>query len=329
MTAPTTPPRLSVILITLDTFETLRTTVSHLARQTIVGDIELVICGPSAESLRIDAAAVSKLHSVKIVPTGVISVSGPVRAEAARAASAPIVAYGEEHCYPDPGWAEALLVAHKSPHAAISPAFRNANPETVVSCADLLTGYGPWIAPGRAGIVGLLPGHNTSYKREVLLSYGSELDVLMEAETVLFWDLRRRGYTLYLEPAATVAHLNFARWNVWLAVQWHLGRVFSATRALKWSSPRRIAFALAAPLIPFVRYARIVLSGTRNGVGVAHLVRVTPALAIGLAVDAVAQASACLGGAGRSLEHLTALEFHRVQVNRDGRWTPTPAPQAR
>jgi hypothetical protein len=307
-----------MVLITPDDFETIRTTVGHLARQTIANRIELVICAPSVDALRLDRGAVTALHSVRLVETGSFEVSGPVRALAARSASAPILAYGEDHCYPDPTWAEALLAAHRAPHAAIAPAIRNANPESTVSWADLFTGYGPWIAPGRAGVVGLLPGHNTSYKRDVLLSYGTELDTLMEAETVLFWDLRRRGHTLYFETAATVAHVNFARWGVWLPVQWHLGRVFAATRALGWSPLRRLAFALASPALPVVRLARILSSGIGNGVGVGILARVMPALVAGLAVDAVAQASGCLVGAGRSTERLTALEFHRLRVNQRG-----------
>ena len=310
---------LTVILLTPGSFDVIRTTVAHLAAQTIADRIELLVLAGSARALELDREATAAFHSVRVLETGPLSASGPARARGAREATAPVVVYAEDHCYPDPQWAAALLEAHGAAHAAVGPAVRNANPESVVSWADLFTAYGPWLAPARAGAIGLLPGHNSSYKRDVLLSFGAELDTLMEAETVLFWRLREQGHTLWLEPRATVAHVNFSRWGVWLPAEWYLGRVFAATRAARWSPARRLAFALASPLIPAVRLARIIASARRNGVPASLVARTLPALLVGLTVNGVAQGVGCVAGAGGSLPLLTALEFHRVQVNRDGR----------
>lgn len=314
-----TMPALSVVLPTWDTFDALRRTVSHLTAQTVAGSIELIICAPSADRLGLDRAATTGLHSVRVLEAGELVATGPIRARAVREASAPIVAFSEDHCFPDPDWAEALLAAHAEPHAAIGPAVCNANPETATSWADLHLGYGRWLAPGRRGVVDMLPGHNSSYKRDVLLGYGAELDRLMEAETVLFWDLRRRGHTLLFEPGARVAHTNFAHPTVFLDVQWHLGRVFGATRAAGWSVPRRVAYAIAAPAIPLIRLGHTVRAAIANGTPLRSLLRATPVLVAGLAVDCVAQATGALFGAGRSVARLTAYEFHRADVNRTGR----------
>lgn len=313
------PPLLSVVLLTPDDFETVRRTMRYLCAQTIADRIELVLCTPSRSALALDSDAVAPLHSVRVLKVGPLTVSGPARAAAARAATAPVVAYAEDHAYPDPTWAAALLAAHAAPHAAVGPAVRNANPESMVSWADLFLGYGRWMAPGRAGVVGLLPGHNTSYKREVLLSFGPELDELMEAETVLFWEIRRRGHTLHFAPDAVISHVNFSRWRVWLGVQWHLGRTFAALRARGWSRARRTGFALAAPLVPVVRLSQTLRAAHRNGVAWSLVARALPALLVGLAVDAAAQGVGCIGGSGGSLPRLTALEFHRDRANRGER----------
>lgn len=312
-------PALSVILPTWDTFDALRRTVNHLMSQTVAASIELIICAPSAAGLGLDPAATAGLHSVRVLEAGALRETGPIRARAIREASAPVVAFAEDHCFPDPDWAEALLAAHAEPHAAIGPAVRNANPETATSWADLHLGYGRWLAPGRRATVDMLPGHNSSYKRDVLLDYGAELDRLMEAETVLFWDLRRRGHTLLFEPAARVAHTNFAHPAVFLDVQWHLGRVFGAMRAARWSMPRRLAYALAAPAIPLIRLGHTVRAAIANGSPIRHLIHAAPVLVAGLAVDCAAQATGALFGAGRSVARLTAYEFHRAEVNRTGR----------
>jgi hypothetical protein len=308
-------PSLSFILITIDNFESLRRTVAHVAAQNLAQQIELILCAPSRDSLELDAEAVRPFHSVQIVETGQIAVSGPTRARAARAASAPVIVYGEDHCYPDPGWAEALLEAHQEPHAAVGPAMRNANPESVVSWADLLLEYGMWIAPGRGGQVPLLQGHNTSYKRDLLVSFGPRLDVLLEAETVLFWELRRQGHTLFFETRATAAHVNFSRWSIWLPMLWNLARAFSGTRVLEWSIPRRAAFALASPLIPAVRLARLMRSAVENRLSPRVMLKVFPALLVGLVVDGAGQTAGCVFGVGDSAAKVTALEFHREQVN--------------
>src|SRR5207244_2412948 len=123
--------------------------------------------------------------------------------EGIRQAKAAIVALAEDHCFPDPQWAERLIASYQGPWTAVGPAVRNANPKTAVSCADLLIGYGPWLAPSSSREAEFLPGHNTSYKRAVLLEYGNRLDSMMQAETVLHWNLRSKGHRLFMESTAT------------------------------------------------------------------------------------------------------------------------------
>jgi hypothetical protein len=319
MTAAPPAPALSVVLPAWDTFEAVRTTVRHLQAQTVADRIELILCAPVADRMQIDPAAVAGLHSVRLIESGELHGTGPIRARAIRAARAPVVAFTEDHCYPEPDWAAALIAAHAGPHAAVGPAVANANPESLTSWVDLYLGYGRWITPGRRGVVDLLPGHNTSYKRSVLLAYGAELDRLMEAETVLLWDLRRSGHSLLFEPAARIAHTNFARLRVLLGVQWHLGRVFGATRAAAWTPLRRAAYAAASPAIPVIRFGHVLRAAITSGGSLRRVAAMLPLLLAALGVDFVAQATGAISGAGKSVARLTAYEFHRSEVNRTGR----------
>lgn len=312
-------PALTVVLPTWDTFDALRTTIEHLGRQTIANQIELLICAPDPDHFTVDARAVARLHSVRVLDAGDLLSTGPARAHAIREGRAEIIAFTEDHCFPDPTWAEALLRAHAEPHGAVGPALYNANPETLVSWADLLVAYGRWLAPGRRRVVNLLSGHNISYKRQLLLAYEADLDRLMEAETLLLWDLRSRGHTLLFEPAATAAHTNFSRLGVFLDVMWHVGRVFAATRAHGWPVFRRVAYAAASPAILLIRLSHVVWHGGRNGAPVERIAGALPIVALGLVVDFVAQATGALFGRGRSVERVAAYEFHRAEVNRTGR----------
>ena len=90
------------------------------------------------------------------------------------------------------------------------PGVVNANPGSRVSWADFIIGYGPWAEPIDTGDVPFLPGHNSSYPREVLLDYGDRLESMLEAETVLHLDLGARGHRLLLCAAARRRHVNFS-----------------------------------------------------------------------------------------------------------------------
>ena len=189
----------------------------------------------------------------------------------------------------------------------------NANPDTIVSWADFLVGYGPWAAPVEKREMDYLPGHNSSYKRSHLLAYGDALDTLLEAETVIMWDLRSKGHRLLLEPAAKTAHTNFALWRSWLAVMFFNGRAFADTRAASWPAMRRLAFAAGSPLIPLVRLGRTLGNARRLGPGPWFLARIVPTLCVGLAFDAAGQLAGYAAGAGEAHEKMAEFEWHRMQ----------------
>jgi hypothetical protein len=304
---------LSVVLITPDSFQTIRRTVGCLARQTACDRIELVVIAPASAHIEVDAALVAPLAGVQIVQLASLSPTGPARAAGIRAARAPVVAFGEEHCFPEPTWAQALLDAHRGDYAAVGPAMHNANPETVVSWADLIIGYGPWAAPVSRHEPEYLPGHNSSYKRAVLLEYGAALDTLMEAETVLMWDLRSKGHRLLLDPAAATAHMNFGYWSSWLPAMLLNGRAFADTRAATWSLPKRLAFAAASPAIPLVRLGRALGHARRLGRGGGFLARVVPTLCVGLVADGLGQMAGYAFGAGNAHAKMAEYEWHRMK----------------
>ncbi|MBW8769911.1 MAG: hypothetical protein JF589_09155 [Gemmatimonadetes bacterium] len=309
-------PALTVVSITPDRYETVRRTLRHVRAQTARDQIELLLIVPARDTLEPDESELAEFRWVKIVEVGALGATGEVRARAVREASAPIVVFTEDHCFPEPEWAAALLARHAEPWAAVGPVLRNANPETMVSWADLFIGYGPWLAPGVPGPKDHLPGHNSSYKVSVLLEYGDQLAQLMEAESVLHWDLRRRGYQLYLEPAARAAHTNFEHWTTFRPVQVMNGRAFADTRRRDWPASKRLVFAAASPLIPFVRFVRAVRDAHRAGIPVSLLARVAPALAGGLFLDGVGQMLGYAFGADDSLRvDLVCFESHRVERN--------------
>jgi hypothetical protein len=188
---------------------------------------------------------------------------------------------------------------------------RNANPSTLLSWADFYQAYGEWSQPVSSGPVRHLPGHNSSYKRDILLAYGKQLEDLMQAESILHRRLRAQGYELLLESGTCTSHLNFASWSSWILVRYYAGRQFASTWAKAWSWPRRLLFTVAAPLIPWVRLWRIEKHVHRRQT-YSFLIRLLPIMFVGLLVDGLGQMMGYASGAGDSIEKVAKYEFHRV-----------------
>ena len=135
-----------------------------LGRQALASQMELVLVAEHPEP-GLPAALLAPFGWVQVVPHPNWTTMTDARVAGIWHARAPLVAICEDHCFPIPGWAEALVAAHHGPWAAVGPAILNANPVTRVSWANLAIEYGPWLHPVASGACAHVPGHNSSYKR--------------------------------------------------------------------------------------------------------------------------------------------------------------------
>ena len=310
-------PKMSVIIMTPDCYETIRKTMGCLRAQTVRDQFEIIIVAPSASGLIDGETELAELKNVRVVEIGPMNSTPGARAAGVVHAAAPWVAFAEDHCYPDQHWAEALIEAHRGPWAAVGPAMRNANRSTL-SWVNLAIEYGPWLHPARRGPVEHLPGHNSSYKRDLLLAYGSQLEAMLEAESVLHWDLRSKGHHLYLEPAAQTFHISYSRPIASLHLRFLSGRLFASSRARPWTWLRRLLYGLASPLIPIVRAPRVLRDLRRAGQLPRLLPNALPVLAIALAVDAIGEMMGYLFGMGQTIRTVSEMEFRRERfINRE------------
>ena len=314
---------MSIILITPDDYPTLQRTVRALRRQTVSARLELVFVTPSSARLAVVESDLGGFAGWHIVEIGEMTSTAVARAAGIRAASADVVAFAEDHSFPAPEWAEALLARHREPWAGVGPLVRNANPASVASWANFLIEYGEFAAAANVGERHHIPGHNSSYKRETLLTYGNDLPDRLEAESPMQWNLRSRGCRFYLEPGAQTFHLNFERIGPSCAQHFRGGRLFAANRARDWSIGRRAFYTLASPLIPLVRLARVVrqAQSIRPRAGLARLM---PVAVVFLAVSAFGEMVGYATGAGRAMQLLTDEEFHRERFLRKAEFSPAP-----
>jgi len=304
-------PAMSVIVISPDSYSTVRKTIRRLRAQGACHQLEIVLVVPSAQGANIDHAELDSFCGIHIVEIGDMTSTARARAAGVRRATAPVVAFVEDHSFPARGWAEALIQAHRKPWAAVGPMMANANPNSLVSWTNLIIEYAEWMEPVPAGVREHLPGHNGTYKRDLLLEYGDRLEAMLEAESILQWDLQAKGHQLYLEPAAKTYHQNFSTPFSWIPLRVDGGRLFAASRARTWSPLRRLLYAFSAPLIPFVRFRRIVSELRRPGRARHLLPRVLPLLFAGLVADGTGEMIGYACGGGNAMKRLSDMEFHR------------------
>lgn len=307
-------PPLSVILVTPGTFEAVRKSIDHVRAQNVRDRIELVLVAPSEAELRLDPGALEGFWSWQVVPLGGIPSLGAALAAGVRRARGVVVVYVEEHSYPAPGWAEALIDAHAGPWAAVGAAVVAANPDSNVSLANSFIDFGPWSPSGVPGRVTALAIHQTSYKRALLLQYGARLDALLDAEAMLQKDLREQGHELYFQPAARTRHVNVSRLADAMALEFHNFRVSAANRARQgsWRWHRRALYVAGSPLFPVLQFRRILGHVRRSGL-LRHLPVMLPTLIPILVSAAAGEALGFSIGEGRAPQKQLSFELDRLR----------------
>ena len=320
-------PVLSVVLVAPDGYGEVAATLRHLRAQTIAGQLELVIVAPAAHHFQVhdeDAAAFGKVTLVEVAEVKTLAAA---RAAGIARASAPFVAFSEDHSFPVPTWAAALVAAHERGYAGVAPEMKNANPATAVSWAAMFLHFGGAVEPGN-GFETDWPAasHNMSYRRDALLQLGGQLSELLLAELFLHQALRARGHKFWVEPAAATRHVNASRVGPALHHAWVGGRLYGGLRYgfEAWSLPRRIVYAGGSFLIPLLRLRRVLPEMRRTRTGVEQLRRVLPAMMANLIVYAAGEAAGYLFGVGAMREAYSALESRRHRFVKPGEralWT--------
>jgi glycosyl transferase family 2 len=251
-------PRLSVVMVVGECRDRVQHALDRLCAQTALDQLQIVVVDVApreAQALEIPPGA-----PVELVPAHGVDNWADARRAGVERATAPILAFIEEHCFTEPEWAAALIEAHEGPWATVGYGFRNANPETYVSRAAMLTDYGLWLEPVPRGPMSLLPGNNVSYKREAFLSLGDRLEAAYATDFVAHEAFRERGLPMFIEPRALVRHMNFP--TVWATGYtnyiWCRAMAAQRARASGWSPLRRALQAAVTPAAgPVFRVVRL------------------------------------------------------------------------
>jgi hypothetical protein len=306
---------LAVILVAPTRFEQIGRTVQAIAAQTIAHRIELVLVLPEARLAEGREQAFRHFATHRILAVGRIDNVDHAAARGLLAAEAPIVASIEDHAYPEPEWAEALLAewAADPDAVAIGSAILNANPANPLSWSNALIAYGQWSETTRAGPIDWIAMHNGSFRRAALEPHGEALPALFNRDSDILVRLKAAGGRFRFAPSARIRHLNPSRLASTARLRMDAGRLFAANRAEAggWGFARRLAYAALGPAIPFLRYMRM-RRDLFAGTGLSEI-RLGLPLLVGLAFDAIGQSIGNLRGPGAARDRLATFEMDRME----------------
>lgn len=305
-------PALSVVLVVGDLRTRAEECLRTILRQESADRIEVLLFNlakPTAETV-----AGSDHPSVRVISLPPETPFASARAEGVRRARAPFVAFLEEHCRVREGWIDALLAAHAGPWAGVGGEVHNGNPDTPMSETIALMTYACWLPPAdRDEDATHLPGHNASFRRDRLLEFGEELELLLVSDINLHRRLRLAGERLLLDPAVKFEHINPTGLSSLVRGDflWHRLYGWSRARVFRWPAQRRFLYVVLAPVIPLYFLLRLhrelrrfrpdLLERFRRGL---------PLIWVAQMFCAVGQGFGLLFGPGDALKRFTRFELN-------------------
>ena len=304
---------LSIILNHASSFDRIKKTVRHIARQTALHDLELVLVSNASNASDLDISELNQIPNwrqvvLPKVPYGAIGWAAGISAAAGQA-----VVLAEDHSFPEPRWAEVLIQRQKQGFQVVAPRVLNGNPGTLVSWANFQLTFIEFYLPQVSGEAPRGPGHNSCYDKKALLSMDGDLATWLVSEWVLHEAMKARGYRIFLDVDVATHHVNLSKFGALFRHSFYGGRIIGSERSKSWPMTRRLFQAAAFPLVPLLRTYR--LSKWLNRKEARSEVRFLEALPLtfaALVCHAAGEAAGYLFGEGQVMESYQAFEISRI-----------------
>jgi len=190
---------------------------------------------------------------------------GEARAEGARRTRGRFVAFIEDHCYADRGWAAEVIKAFEQPADIVNYGMMSTN-DTLLAQMFTLCEYGRWMVPAITGRVPISTCHNVAYRRTTLEPYWATLGQWLDGEPLMCRDMQKSGASVWLAGEAKVAHESWSRLATGLHANRTMKRVYAAQRATRghFGAGARAAWAAAMLLTPPLHIMRLARSLIRR-----------------------------------------------------------------
>lgn len=293
------PPELSVVVASVNGLPYPLACLEALERQEgdVTSEVVVADCtGPATVAAireRFPAVRVLAFEEQKSVPW--------LRAAGIRAARGRLVAVTEDHCVPHSDWYLRIRAAHRRwGWAGVGGGVENGSTRRVVDWAVFFCEYSQHMAPVPEGPSHFIPGMNVAYDMQALHPL-REMFAEGLWENFLHDKLREHGHVLGMDPQMLVDHQKYFTVPMFLSERFHYSRSFAGMRVQGGPLGRRLAWAAATPLLPFLLVSRITRNVVRRRRHLMWFVRALPLVVLFSVVWSIGELVGYLTGPGDSL----------------------------
>lgn len=249
-------PDLSVVIAGHDVRDVIGTCLEALAAQPERPRMEVIVADSStdgtAELVARDFPWVRLLREPSSLGVPQLRTRGIAASRAA------VVAVLDPFSVAAPGWAAAVLAAHRErPHPVIGGLvdLHDEARRGLREWALYFNEYGLFLPPAPRGPAVIVPGSNVSYKRELLFD-GARPRHAEFWKTFVNDEAARQGLPLWLEPSIVVALNKPIPFADFLRTRYLHGRCYAGMRSRDESVAVRVGRALTSPLVAVLLQVR-------------------------------------------------------------------------
>ena len=265
--------------------------------KTLAAEVIVVACGTAAYARRIR----QKFPWVRVIHRPRREGIPTIRQCGVEQATGDMVAIIEEHCLAANNWLHKALAAHRwGNYGAVGGPVVDSTYQRLRDWVVYFCEYNGSLPPVPDGEVFNLNGANIAYRRQVLIDHKHLLgDGYWEAS--LHPTLLAKGVRFLSVPDMVVHHRGPFDFGYYLQQRYWFSRAFAGARAKTLPTSRRLAYLVAAPLVPAILLARMAWHVWQKRCHVGKFVRSFPLLIPALMVFVAGEWIGYLAGPGDAL----------------------------
>ncbi len=293
--------------------------LEHICAQSLASEIHLVIITSGRQQLEYNLPnCLQKVHSYEVVqpPKHIVhSIDECLIYLSRKVVRTKLVAYVEDHAFITENWVEAMLTAFElDDWAAVSSTYKNANPDTWLSWANLMLTYGGFLDPFPEGESIEVGAHNMVLNREYFLD-AVDKGLNYEYGIQLGQRLKLFGYRSYISNQTWVYHTQASKWRDAIRARYLDGRIRGANRADydSWSTARSYFYLLVSPLFIIWRFLILWNDKMSKPEFFARRFEIIAPFLILSMIHSIGMIIGFVAGVGDALIHIQSYEGNRLQ----------------
>ena len=250
-------PELSIVIASYDARWSIEMCIDSLRLQKTSRTFETILVDSSTDGT--GDLVRQRYPEVKLITSASRLFPGDARNLGLKVAQAKIIAFLDTDCFVEPGWVDAIIEAHRTPHLLVSSVILNGTPDRPVAWAYYFCEFSHWLPGGAIREIREAAGCCLSFKREAYEAYGPFLEGTYSSDTAFHRRAWRDGHKVYLDPAIRIFHRTEYNVREYLSHVAYHRRCYARVqvRETRMGLAGRLGHLLLTPALPFLLLAAI------------------------------------------------------------------------